>query len=538
MTIESDFPESTVDPSQQTGPDEWSSPEAIVVHPDLKFHPDDERPAPPARDLGRFFRMLIGIREQLLDWVPEERARYSRMGAVVLATAILAAVSMIIAMGYVSSASFWFRLPIGLAWGGLIVAFDSWLIASTHGSMRLTTLWTFLPRVVVSVLIGVVVAEPLIMTVFQSSISVNYNTYNGDQIKTYEASLTRCNPTDPAVRSPADCGDNILTIANSPISITDRLSRTTAQRDALQAQLAALNKQHDRLVQIATDECAGTIGAGLTGVRGEGQQCLDDKSQAQQYSDNNQIPQKSRTLAGLNTEIDQLTRQKQNAFSTYASNVHNAITNAVTKRAKQLDKPLGLLDADASLGRLADQSFFVMAAEWLLRALLVAIDLLPVLVKVLGGKTTYDALTSQQLDHSVQLHQTKLELSKRKANGKYRVGMAAIESDVHHQISMIKEVERTRRASKMARNGEEVATLAAHLRGKARAGGGSARVDIDEMTKRVPMNPTPAVAMPETANVASDSPPVLLNGIGSMNDTGSNVKDGQVNGNDTLNVYM
>jgi hypothetical protein len=542
MTTEADLPEPPANPPWQPEPIDWSAAEPAESDPTLEFHPDHERPAPPDRGVGRFFRMVIGIREPLLDWVPEERARYSRMGAVVLATGILAAVSMIIALSYVSQASIWVRLPIGLAWAALIIAFDSWLIASTHGSMRLTTLWTFLPRLIVSVLIGVIVAEPLIMTVFRSSISVNINTYRSDQLHTYEALLTRCNPTNPAARPPADCGKNTLTLANSPVSIADKLSRITVQRNQLQTQVTALNKEHARLVQIATDECAGTSGRGLTGVRGEGQQCLDDKAQAKQFSDNNQIPQKVVVLGKLNDEIDKLAQQKQTAFSTYASTVHNAIKDAVAKRTKQLDQPPGLLDADAALGRLAKQSFFVMAAEWLLRGLLVAIDLLPVLVKVLGGKTAYDALTAHQLDHSLQMHQTKMQLAKRKAEGDYRVGIAAIESNVRRRIGRIQEAERIHRAGEMARKEKEVASLAAQLRGMGRASGVATKVGIDEMTKRVPMNARPPVEMPETVGRQAagvpipESHPVSLNGNGSFNGDGSLNRNGSMNANGSLNA--
>jgi hypothetical protein len=395
------------------------------------------------------------------------------------------------------------------------------------------------------VLIGVIVAEPLIMTVFQSSISVNYQTYNSDQLKAYEARLARCNPTDPAVIPPVDCGDDTLALADSPVSLAEKLSRTTTQRNQLQAQLTALNKQHDRLAQIATDECAGTVGPGLTGVRGEGQQCLDDKQQAKDYSENNQIPQKSKVLAGLNVEINQLTQQKQAAYGSYASNVRKAVKDKVANRKTELDKPLGLLDADAALGRLAAQSFFVMAAEWFLRALLVAIDLLPVLVKVLGGKTTYDALTAHQLDHSQQLHQSKMELAKRKAAGEYRVGIAAIESDVNYQIGLIQESDRIRRAGKMARKEEEVAALAAQLRGMGRAAGAGSKLGIDEMSKRVPMNPRPSPEMPETVTVhwSADGIPVpnphpaSMNGTSSANGNGSATGNGQVNGTGSLDGY-
>ena len=51
---------------------------------------DTFRPAEPARGPGRWLRRVAGLNEAILDWVPEERPRYTWQGAIVLNTAILA----------------------------------------------------------------------------------------------------------------------------------------------------------------------------------------------------------------------------------------------------------------------------------------------------------------------------------------------------------------------------------------------------------------------------------------------------------------
>ena len=44
--------------------------------------------------IGRWIRVLAGVDERLLDRVPQERARYTGLGGVVLGTATIAAFSM------------------------------------------------------------------------------------------------------------------------------------------------------------------------------------------------------------------------------------------------------------------------------------------------------------------------------------------------------------------------------------------------------------------------------------------------------------
>ena len=53
--------------------------------------PGTYRPARPDRGPGRWFRMCVGINEDVMDWTPSERAKYTGLGIIVLNTGCLAA---------------------------------------------------------------------------------------------------------------------------------------------------------------------------------------------------------------------------------------------------------------------------------------------------------------------------------------------------------------------------------------------------------------------------------------------------------------
>jgi hypothetical protein len=123
--------------------------------------------------IGRRLRGVAGVDEEILDWVPEERARYTRLGAIVLNTGLLAGLSLATALTTFLHVSLWIVIPVALVWAYVIVSFDGWLIASTHGLLSRSKWRVFLPRLVISLLMGAIIAEPLVLWVFDPAIHKN-----------------------------------------------------------------------------------------------------------------------------------------------------------------------------------------------------------------------------------------------------------------------------------------------------------------------------------------------------------------------------
>jgi hypothetical protein len=360
------------------------------------------RPAPPARGLGRWLRRVAGVNEAILDWVPEERPRYTWQGAILLNTAILAGISMLVLLGRTELPGL-LMVPMALLWAGLILTFDAWLVSSTHGATGRSKLAIYLPRILISVLLGAVIAEPLLLSLFAPAIHTEVNQQRKREIDAYENRLRECNPVTGEPTTAVGCTDR-LNVENPLVSIRTDLTRKTALRTRLQAQVTAINAELARREAVSRAECNGTkINRSTTGVVGEGPNCRRNREEADRYRTSSDIAGREADLSALSRDITALTADEATEGRAYAAAVHAGIAAKVAD-ARSAQQKIGILDEDRALGVLAASSTFVNVGSWLLRLLLIVVDCLPVLTKLLSRSTTYDALLSRQVGMTDRLH--------------------------------------------------------------------------------------------------------------------------------------
>lgn len=360
------------------------------------------RPAAPARGLGRRVRRVTGVDEAILDWVPEERPRYTWQGAILLNTALLAGISMLVLLGKTNVPTA-LMIPLALIWAGLILTFDGWLVASTHGVTGRGKLAVYLPRIAISVLMGAVIAEPLLLAVFAPAIHTQVNQERKQSLDDYENTLRECNPISGEPTTKADCTDR-LNVENPLISIRNDLTRKTRLRDSAQNQLRQINAELIRRETVSRAECNGTkISRTTTGRAGEGPNCARNRQEADRYRASSDIDAREADLTRLSRDIAVLSADEAAAGRAYAAAVRTKIDEKVAD-ARAAQQKIGILDEDRALGTLAAGSAFVSIGSWLLRILLIVIDCLPVLTKLLSRSTTYDALLSRQLIVTDRLH--------------------------------------------------------------------------------------------------------------------------------------
>jgi len=144
-------------------------------------------PAPPetptrAARSGRRIRRRLPLSTQLavhggadadvLEAVPEETSRFVQMFFVLAGTALVSALSMMFALMTGVRISVWIAVPLALVWALIIFNLDRFL-TSTMRSTR--NVWKLVglavPRIFLAALIGVVVAEPLVLQAFQNDIA-------------------------------------------------------------------------------------------------------------------------------------------------------------------------------------------------------------------------------------------------------------------------------------------------------------------------------------------------------------------------------
>jgi hypothetical protein len=418
-----------------------------------------QRPVAPDRGVGPRLRMIAGIKEDILDWVPEERPRFTRLGAIILNTGLLAGLSFFAALNHVLNAPWYVLVPVALFWAFLVVSFDGWLIASTHGDLSRSRLLLFLPRVLVSILLGAAIAEPLVMWVFQPTITKDVLARRDEDLGHYVAMLRTCNHvTGEPVTGPTCTGYGLdLGGADSPQAKAAELRRAQSQRTDLSGDIAGINSTLRRMEDVARAECNGTKGSGLSGRVGEGPNCRRNRAEADQFRADSQLAQKQADLAALNRRITTLNAEVQSVSGDYATLIERAITARAQQRVREQSGTPGLLEQEEALQRL-ERSGFVLAAVWVLRLLLIAIDTMPVFVKIIGGATSYDRLVNTQTQLARHMHTKDVEDTERAFDHRRLAFEEALQNDL-----------RTERARERAAERQEIDKLVARFRASRRA---------------------------------------------------------------------
>ena len=282
-------------------------------------------------------RTLVGVRERILDWVPEERARYTGLGIIVLNTGVLAALAMLTAMGRIVSAPILAFIPLALLWGWIIISIDRWLITSTHGiHPARSMLRIFAPRLLLTVLLALTIAELLTLRIFQPALDRQVRQTQATQITQYESRLQSCNPPTGEPDSSRTCNGARLSIKNPSGDVTSEISASVQQRGVLQSEVNGIETNIATLQNKAEDECAGTKGPGLSGVPGFGPRCHSDLAAVTSYRDSSGLAAKQAVLKSLNQKIASLLSDAGPAQALSAAEVSRAISNAVrAKKAMQ-----------------------------------------------------------------------------------------------------------------------------------------------------------------------------------------------------------
>jgi hypothetical protein len=283
-----------------------------------------------------------------------------------------------------------------------------------------------------------------------------------DDAAAREARWVRCNP--PSGQPPTKgCNGFTLSLQDSPAAIQDQLNKTQGERGKLQEELKKLNAGLAKAQDTARRECNGTRGSGLSGRFGEGPNCRQNRHDAEQFRITNGMDKRQATLLSLDQQIDQLNGQLKRQGQAYGQEIKTEIAKRMQAWRREQGRP-GILDEVRALDRLSSRSVFVTFEHWLLRLLLIAVDCMPVLAKLLGGTTTYDALFSRQLETDARLHEKGLTLRERRDSSAHEVGLK--ETDYHHHAKMegINEDYRADRARRETTLDDEIEQLAARLR--------------------------------------------------------------------------
>ncbi|MEU7863811.1 DUF4407 domain-containing protein [Nonomuraea sp. NPDC049141] len=356
---------------------------------------------------GRALRALIGVQEDVVAWVPEDRPKLTRTGAVVLCAPLMAAVSLWIALSQFFQVSTAPAIMGAMLWGGLICVLDSWLIATSHGVVGRGRLLVLLPRLLVSLLIGVLISEPMTMKIFETAIAEQIKTTHQAAEDQLRAAYGNCYPT-PVVG--VDCKPYKLTI--SPPD--DRpLTLVTAERDELERSLSPLINEETRLRSKWAEECAGGKVPGTSGIEGKGVRCGIRSESLAKFRRDNAMDDKQGKLADLRDKVTAQTTSYNKARDEYAKRVPQLIQDRIAAERNKHAAVPGLLERFQALNALSSKSWTVWWAHLLVAGLLILIDCFPVLTKLISRSSAYDRRLAAQLESKERLHDNDVRLNER-----------------------------------------------------------------------------------------------------------------------------
>lgn len=131
--------------------------------------------------IRNFFWFCAGVNRKLLLECESEFSKYFAIGATVFFTACFAAVSGAYALFFVfsgSSYAVWASTSFGILWGLTIFNIDRYLVISIKKENKpLKELLTALPRILLAIMIGVVIARPLELKIFDKEIKEGLKQY-------------------------------------------------------------------------------------------------------------------------------------------------------------------------------------------------------------------------------------------------------------------------------------------------------------------------------------------------------------------------
>ena len=344
--------------------------------------------------------------------MPNLRLRYTALGTVLVSTALFAIVSMWLALRQITDADRRFALLLlvpALVWGGVILAVDRSLILVSGTDPRRRAMLLGI-RLALAAMLGFAIAEPLVVGAFQSAIDTHLHDERQRQRDDLQADLLRCNPvpgTPEYEPAPTNCTGLVLTIRSAAALGGGELAELRQQAAKLEGEVADDTTGKARLDEAARRECAGEAGEGLSGSRGVGPLCEQARKVAADFAGTHDI---GATVARLG-QVQQQIRDLEGSATTAQGRFHDERARLVADRVAEFvaNQPaFGLLERFDGLDALTSTNSGLKLREWFLRILLVVIDLLPVLVKFLGGVTACDRMSERETRRGEKEHEIEM----------------------------------------------------------------------------------------------------------------------------------
>jgi hypothetical protein len=308
-------------------------------------------------DGGNFLWWCAGAHQKLLKQFPSEQTKYAGLGGVLLATFILAALAAGYAIYSVFGNIIW-TVAFAIIWGLVIFNFDRFLVSTMrkYGVSKSKQIWMAVPRLFLALLIGLTIARPLELKIFEKEIAVKMQENLHHKIQRNDSLLQI---------------ENKLMIDNAQ---ADR-QRLTLRKDAIEDTLAGLQSAY-------VQEADGTGGSGRRGI----EQLTRLKMDAFQKATTQFTPELK--------SIDSSIRMQDSIINSGRVGVEAQRKDYAVAAASNM----GFLEKNKALSDLSDEENSVWWTTLLLSMLIILIEIGPILSKLIMPVGPYDiALAREEL---------------------------------------------------------------------------------------------------------------------------------------------
>ena len=330
-----------------------------------------------------FLWWCAGAHQKLLKNFPSEHTKYAGLGGVILATFALASLSAGYALYSVFTNWIW-AFAFAMVWGLIIFNFDRFLVSTMrkYGLSVRKQIGMTLPRIMLALLIGFIIARPLELKIFEKEIDVKVVENRHKKIL---------------------LNDSLLQLENE-----NRIQLAGQERSRLDTRRLSIQDSLHRLQQAYVQEADGTGGSMQRGI--------EKLTRLKQEAYLAALQQLSPELQQLNSQI------------AYQDSILKNVGAAKELKRRQYEATLisdvGFLERNKALSDLSNQEPSVFWANLLISLLIILIETGPLLSKLIMSVGPYDIALAKleltQMAESENEMRRDKELLQDKLNGLYQ----------------------------------------------------------------------------------------------------------------------
>jgi len=305
----------------------------------------------------RFLWWCAGAHQKLLKEYPSEHSRYSGLGGVLLATFVLASLSAGYAL-YTIFGNWIIAVAFAIVWGLIIFNFDRFIVSTMrkYGVTKRNQTRMAVPRFILALLIGITIARPLEMKIFEKEID----------IKTAEN-----------IHKKILINDSLLALENAALT-----QAALEERNRLIARKLSIE---DTLHQLQQEYIAEADGTGGSMQRG-----IDDLTRLKMNAYNAALQQYGPELALLTAGIKN------------QDSILNTSKAAIEQKRQAYEKAatanIGFLERNKALSDLSAEESSVWWTSLMITLLIILIETGPIIAKLIMPAGPYDiALAKEEL---------------------------------------------------------------------------------------------------------------------------------------------